>query len=191
MEYSNEMETMKQQIALLRNRIDKESMVNEQLIQKIIKKDIKTLMRHKRFSIVMACFALIYGSWCFYGLIDMSLAFVVVTDLFMLTAIAFTFYSYNGISTDDINRSDMADMGRKLVTLKRRNANWLKIGIPFMVLWFGWFMAENIQKDEPAIFYISCSAGLVIGLVIRLKKYMKTKRTTDEIISNIEEFTKE
>ena len=75
--------------------------------------------------------------------------------------------------------------------LKKFYANWLKfIGIPFIVVFFTWFIhdiTQVIHGEELKGALGGMAIGTVIGSIVGIYRYRKTQRTADEILAQIEE----
>ncbi|MBQ8441967.1 MAG: hypothetical protein IJX29_01250, partial [Bacteroides sp.] len=76
---------------------------------------------------------------------------------------------------------------------KKFYSNWLKfIGIPFLVVFFTWFihdMTQVIHGEELKGVLGGMVIGAVIGGIIGVYRYNKVQRTADEILEQIEEIS--
>ena len=66
MENNNELEMMRAQVALLKEKLDKEQMVSEKMLRSIIKKTVRKLTRERMLSLV---FILIFIPFLIYVLV--------------------------------------------------------------------------------------------------------------------------
>lgn len=140
MENNNELEMMRAQVALLKEKLDKEQLVSEKLLRSIIKKTVRRLTFERMWSLP---FILIFIPWIIYVLvteIKLSMVFAIVFGLYMIAATIYTFYSQRGLNNKTVGTDRLVDTGRRLIRLKRLNARWLRISIPVsVIIWHGCF----------------------------------------------------
>jgi hypothetical protein len=192
MENNNELEMMRAQVALLKEKLDKEQMVSEKMLRSIIKKTVRKLTRERMLSLV---FILIFIPFLIYVLVtefNMSMVFAFVFGLYMIAAMAYTFYAERGLNNKTVGTDRLVDTGRRLIRLKRLQARWLRISIPISVILLTWMYLEVTPELSYSIpFYRGCGFGAVFGGVIAAIIYMKRRRELKECIRQIEDLTGE
>ena len=122
MENNNELEMMRAQVALLKEKLDKEQLVSEKLLRSIIKKTVRRLTFERMWSLP---FILIFIPWIIYVLvteIKLSMVFAIVFGLYMIAATIYTFYSQRGLNNKTVGTDRLVDTGRRLIRLKRQMA---------------------------------------------------------------------
>lgn len=80
---------------------------------------------------------------------------------------------------------------KKVASAKKFDVDWLKFGIPAVILWFGWFTYEVYLQDNDlanGLFWGGCVGG-VIGAIVGFKIHFKTQRQYQDIIDQIEDLT--
>ena len=186
-----ELNEMKEQIALLRKKLEKEEIVNEELIRKSMHDKLKAV---KRRSYILCAVAI--GAcplWATSTFAFHSLWFKWVAIAFMLIGVAYEIYCNQLLSTQNYISGNLVDEARKLNRYKQLCRLWHRFGISFLCIWLPWFVYEATSY---AGFYINniLVGGLIggtIGGVIGWKIYRKGQKAVNEVISQIEELTEE
>lgn len=191
MEKNNELNEMRSQMAILKNALDNEKIVNTRLMRTVMGNKMGGIMREYVLQMLLIAVMIPYCGYILARFTDNSTAFIVVTELFFLIALAYHLYIYRGISTKAIVSGDLIDTGRRLAKLKLMTAQWQRFGIPFICLWLLWFYWENTAGRESPWLFIGISAGCAIaGAVWGMYRCRKQRLTIDELIRQIDELTK-
>lgn len=195
-QYSNhtELQEMREQLTLLHRKLDRKIIVNEKMIRKIVTQKISTLDNVTRRTIILQLLAASY-SLSFFR-IGISTWFCCLTIVALLLAAFHTYTTHHGLQVKDVVSDDLAEIYKKTYRLKRRYADWLKIGIPLACLWFAWLIfeirtASAIDEESRQFFIYGCIAGVIAGIVIGFYKHRKTLYTMDNILQEIDDFRQE
>ena len=185
-----EFEMMKKQLEVLKDKLDKETIINEQLMRKTMKDKVSKL--HKE-AIIIACVALFgipYCTWVF-SFMHMSYLFIGVTDVFLAIAIVYTFFTHKGLKANDLLNGNLVDVSYKITKMRHLESAWLRFSIPFITCWFAWFIFELMKQngDEAKGMAIGGAVGGVIGAIIGTIKYRKSRKKSQEILLQIKELT--
>jgi hypothetical protein len=185
-----EFETMKKQLEVLKDKLDKETIINEQLMRKAMKEKVSKL--HKD-AIIIACVALFgipYCTWAF-SFMHLPELFIVVTDIFFAIAIVYTYITHKGLKANDLLDGNLIEVSHKIIKMRRLESLWLRFSIPFITIWFAWFIYEVIKQteDEAISMAIGGVVGGIIGGAIGVSKYRKSRKKSQEILLQIEELT--
>lgn len=188
----NEWEEMRQQVSLLKGKLEKEQIVNEKLIHRSM---YSKMTKVKKNSIILCSIGLlnIPCSFHIFYRLGFSLSFLVVTALFSLIAVIYTVWAWYGLKADSLFDEDLLEQSRKIVLLKRRYFWWLWFGIPFLCVWLGWFAVELVQagwSDFTLGFVPGAAVGIVFGLILGIRNYRKTQGQLDEVLKQIDELTR-
>lgn len=188
----NELEEMRQQVSLLKGKLEKEQIINEKLIRRSMYGKVSKV---KQKSMLLCTVGLLNIPCSFYvfSKFGLSFAFSAVTALFLLVAVIYTMWSGNSVRADYLLDKDLLEQSRGIALLKRRNFLWLRFGIPFICIWAGWLATELAMKEwnEVTMGFVSGSfVGLVAGLILGIQNYRKTQRRLDEVLQQIEELTR-
>ena len=186
-----ELNEMKQQISLLRRKLEKETIVNEKLIRASMRDKLKAV---KRKSYIL-CAVVIAAIPCWSSpIFDFhSIWFIGVTIAFLFIAVAYEIYCNQLLSTQNYVSGNLIDEARKLNRYKQLSRQWHWFSIPFLFIWLSWFVYEATSVGD---FYannilIGGLIGGTIGGVIGWRIYRKGQNTVSEVIEQIEELTGE
>lgn len=188
-----ELENMRQQMTTLKNKLNKQEIVNDSLIRRSMSNEVNTITRRYNIIIILAIFMVPYSYWCFVKLSGFSMAFWIGTSVFMLICAVATFYNIRKISDPSLMNHSLVEARKKVASAKKFDVDWLKFGIPAVILWFAWFVYEiYLQNNDLAngLFWGGCVGG-IIGAICGIKFHFKTQRQYQDIIDQIEDLTTE
>lgn len=181
---------MKKQLEMLKDKLDKETIINEQLMRKAMKEKVSKL--HKD-ALIIACIGLLgipYCTWIF-PIMHISNWFVGVTDVFFAIAIIHIYITHKGLKADDLLDGNLVEVSYKITKIRHRESIWLRFSIPFVIIWFAWFLFEIMKQngDDAKSMAIGGIIGGIIGAVIGTIKHRKSRKKTMEILLQIKELT--
>jgi hypothetical protein len=185
-----ELDEMRQQMAILKNKLDNQTIVNDRLIRRAVKNSVSTI--NKRYLVIsIIAFAMIpYGYWAFVKLNGLSIPLWIAMSVLMLAVIGFCIYNGHEMRKNDFVSDNLLDTKRKTLKAKKRDAMWPYFGIPVAIgwaAWVGWEMTQKLEGDFLKYFipwFIICvTAGALIGL----KVHFKTQRHFRDILEQIED----
>ena len=187
-----DLENMRQQMTTLKNKLNKQEIVNDRLIRRSMKNEVGTITRRYYIIMALGLFMIPYGYWCFVKLCGLSLFFWIVTSIFMLVCVGATYYTLRKINDPNMMNRNLVEARKKVASAKKFEANWLFFGIPAVVVWLGWFLYETYQLHGGAfsngLFWGGCIGG-IIGAICGLSMNFKTQRQYQDIIDQIEDLT--
>ena len=176
---------MQRQMQHLKEKLEKEKIVNETLLRKSCRQSISRLRFKSNIPIFFAAIAIL-ASPSFLEL-GMSLSFVIFTSVLMVFCI---------IATILINRN-IPDMDKDLVTaagqvrrFRKLNADWIKIGLPLLAVWIGCVIWEAVKGltltgAELYGFIAGIGTGLLAGVIIGLKLRRDLLDAADELVDQL------
>ena len=106
-----ELDEMKQQIQLLKDKLAKEIIVSEKLIRHSTQDKVSYINRKKKFMYFLIVFALVYCN-TFFLLMGYSWIFCVFTSVFLIIAGFYQRYSHKGVSIDCISAGNLLDISK-------------------------------------------------------------------------------
>lgn len=180
---------MREQLNLLKEKLDKEAIVNDHLLREITRQKVHRLNRNVWQEGFACLFVITFGTYVF---CDMHLSwwFIGATILMMIACFLATLIPHRRIKMDEIMSGDLLTVARQIRRLKHIYREWIKIGIPIGILWVTWFSYEIIQVCDNWHVGISMIIGGIIGGItggaIGLHSHKKLVREMDELIEEIE-----
>ena len=195
MERYNEFEEMKAQLTLLNKKLEQETIVNERLIRRSMKEKASSLRRKAIVESIISLIMIPYFIWVMPQLIGLSTGFCLFVCFMLVLAIGYNYYIHSHFRPDEFVYGDLIKAKKDTLILKKFYANWLKfIGIPFIIVFLGWFAYEikqHFQGEELQSILGGMTIGIVLGVIIGTYRYLKTQRMADDILTQIEELSED
>lgn len=181
---------MREQIATLRSKLEKEQIVTERLLKQAMKKRIGIIRKQAVKEYIMACVCLILFPFMHYAL-NLSVTFVAVTLLMVACSMAATWYFQRPIN-EELLGEDVDTVVRVMTKLKRQYQLWMIGAMPILIPWVFWFWKEYSQgmNMPEEVSYIMLGVLLIsggIGAAIGISWDRKVIRSCNEIIAQLKE----
>ena len=186
-----ELEDMREQMSTLKKKLNQQEIVNDRLVRRSMKNEVSTITRRYNIIMVLSVLTVPYFYWVFVKLSGFSMAFWIGSSIFMLICGGATFYNTRKINDPDMMSHSLIEARKKVASAKKFDVDWLKFGIPTVILWFGWFTYEVYLQDNDlanGLFWGGCVGGIV-GVIAGFKFHFRTQRQYQEIIDQIEDLT--
>ncbi len=201
-----ELEQMREQMQVLRNKLDTQEIVNDKLVKNSVKSKMSWIKKFVYFELLLVPFTalMMYGlkevfniSWFCYAFIVVLCAIDAVLD-----------YRINVASLDleKVEKHNLSDTLQKLIVMKQMRAKAFFIMMLLSIPLFMWVSIEMWQyistitlKDDLHTHIVHAGAyggfvggiiGFIVGIYISFRIYRKMQATNDEIIAQLEEFYK-
>ena len=190
---SHELEEMRSQIGILKEKLDKQTIINEEHIKRSMKSKMSEINKIVTATIFLGLFALIYCTLFFYTQ-GFSILFVVATAVMLTVCVVLTIMQKISLSRMDLSRGSLVDTARKLGKVRTHYADWYKIAIPMITVWLGWLVYEVISNFDmsPTTIGFLCGScvGVLIGGIAGARINRKVIDKANEILDQIEELQK-
>ena len=193
---SKELLEMKEQMALLKQKLDKEKIINEQLMRRVMNMKASSLRTKAILESILALTVIPVFTWVMHSLFHFSIALCLFFGIVVTCAQIYSYYIHHHFRPKDFINNSVIEAQKETLQLKTYYANWLKyISIPFDITFLTWFIYEAIQLSQAnntstIIFSISFVVIFIAVFILAMGQYYKIQRTADEIISQIEELEK-
>ena len=185
-----ELEQMREQMNILKEKLDKQEIVNEQMLRYTMKSRMSWINKYRWFALLSLpmLFSGTISGWLY--------SFTIV----MVAVSAIIDFIINRVSDNSIMNGNLLELSQKLVNMKRKRRIQTIVGLIVVCLWFLWLLLEirnSASGSDPAFqqfttaMMIGAGIGGVIGLTVALIIYFKMQRTNDELIRQLDEMTKE
>ena len=189
-----ELEDMRQQMTMLKKKLNEQEIVNDRLIRHSMKNTAGNINRTYLWLIVLAIVMVPYGYWVFVKMSNFSVAFWIGSSIFMLICAAGTLYNKRNLSDTNLMTNNLVDVRRRMARAKKFDADWLFFGIPALIVWLAWFFYEAYKINGDLLgtpmFWGGCFGG-IIGAIIGFAIHFRTQRQYQGIIDQIEDLTTE
>lgn len=191
MDNINELGEIRQQLSELKQRLDRESVLNEQLLHDSLKMKIRSVHNIVRQMIVICILGIL--AWCYMGHLWNLSPYFVATTILMFIASMSAEYLINRMDARDFS-VNLSEAANRLAKMKRMRLMQVLTGFVFLlVIWGPWMVYEMFPKFEPEMrmpMAIGMGIGAIIGAIRGMMFFFKMQRANDEMIRQIEEFTK-
>lgn len=191
---SNELEQMRSQIGILKEKLEKQSIVNELHIRRSMKSKLSDINRTVNWTIAAGTFAIIYCTWYFWYQ-KLSAAFTIATFIMLAVCLALTVIQKRTLGSLDFAKGNLVETAQKLNKVRSHYKDWYKIAIPMIVLWLGWLTYEMIDtlgiSPLTAGFFVGAGTGVIIGGFIGYRINRKVVRKASEILDQIKDLENE
>ncbi|MBW4774117.1 hypothetical protein [Prevotella histicola] len=196
---NNELEEMRQQLGILKEKIDGQKLISDKLIRQSMLNKMSFMKKYTWVSFLVLLFIYyVYNdiritfnlSWWFYG----------ATVIFMTFSVCFDAY-INRFNKESFLNGDLIATSLQMQRMKKLRKRSLLYGIFFMTIWVSWFVIELYNGsgaanggENTSMFYgmlVGGGVGLIAGVAIGIWLYLRMQRINSDIISQIEELTKE
>ena len=189
---SHELEQMRSQIGMLKEKLEQQTIVNEMHIRNSMKSKISDLNRTVLGTIFVGIFAVIFAPMTFY-IQGCSLLFVIGTAVMLAVCLGLTIAQKINLSRmTDLSQSNLVETAEKLNKTRTHYKEWYRIAIPMILVRVGWMIYEmvntiGIESPTAIGFYCGAGVGLIIGGIIGSRINRKVVRQANEILAQIEE----
>ena len=186
----NELDDLRRQINELKNKVDQQGHLNEELVKKAIQSKMRGVHNIIFILAILAILCIPFYIMMKYR-VGLSWPLTIATILFMLASVTSDFF---------INRMDVRHMGdnlvetaNKLLKMKKNRVIGQRIGIGVAVVWLIWFCYEyfTLNSAYGADFAWGTVAGILVGALIGgligIRIFNKMQQTNDEMIDQINE----
>lgn len=186
-----ELEDMRQQMETLKKKLEKQEIINDRIIRKTLKRNVVNINRRYYILSTLCLLMIPYGYWAFVHLGGMSIGFWAASSILMLIAFVYTYYTGRNLRNNDLLNDDLLVARQKIAHAMKLDHDWLKIGLPLVILWIGYFCYESFRimellNDGLTLCYLGVFCG-AIGVAIGLRIHFKTQRQYQDVIDQIED----
>lgn len=185
-----ELEQMREQLSLLREKLKQQEIVNEKAIVQSIKSGVSSINRRGVWHTVIGLFAVPFCCYVFAGL-GLTDDFVWGTGIMLAVCVLATIYAHFGLNMINVSRDNVAQVGLRTLRLRKIYKMWYYFAIPMILVW-GYFLYCELAlliTDEQHLRGVLLSGliGGAIGGAIGMRMHFKTLRDVDEVIDHIRE----
>lgn len=188
--YSQELEEMRSQVAILKQKLDKQAIINDAHIRNSMKSKRADMTRTIAGTIVAGAFALPYCIFIFYKF-GFSWFFIAATGIMLAVCLGLTIKQQATLKNLDFTQGNLVDVAETLNKVKTHYHEWIKVAIPMILIWVAWLAYEVLTKMEAGPMQMGFLSGVAVGVVLggifgyRTNRKIVAKST--EILDQIKE----
>ncbi len=191
---NNELEEMRQQLAILHNKLEQQTLVNNDLIRRAISDKYKGLTRQRISSTIVAILSMPM-LFLIFNKLGLSLAFIIYTELMLIIALIMEYLNHRELNARDFLVEDIRTVSRKFQTNKKNETKRLYISISMLMVFFVWYafelpLPENMDSWSGLLGVISCAFATVAGIIaayIIHKRNQKKLQQIENQLSQLED----
>ena len=188
--YSQELEEMRSQVAILKHKLDKQAIISDAHIRNSMTSKRSDMTRIIAATIFIGALSMPYCTWifCKYGF---SLYFIIASDIMLAVCIGITIKQRFTLKNLDFTQGNLVDVAEKLNKVKTHYHEWIKIALPMILIWVSWLAYEILTKMEPSPMQMGFLSGSAVGVILggffgyRINR--KIVRKSTEILKEIQE----
>ena len=169
------LDEMRIQMSILKKKLDKQSIVNERMVKRMISRRVVDINFRQNIFALMSMF---WTSSC----------------VLVLLGIAYRIIDHRAHVDILRHEGDMLETYRKVAKVKRRCADWTLISIPIVLVWLGFYCHElyRVYGDGrgTGMAVVGAVSGL-IGLVIGLAMHRRIQQSYTEMMEQMEDLSEE
>ena len=184
-----ELEEMKQQMLLLKKKLEQQKIVNDKMLRSAMKKKLYGLNKKARIMFIIGIFVAI-GAPGYFTLVGFTPLFCAATTLMLLFSAFKTFQYHKKLWRLNLSESNLIELAEELTLFRTRYKRCYRFAWCMIIPW-GALMAYEATKifGEELVWYIGGSAiGLIIGGLTGTRINNNMIRRTDELLEQIEEY---
>lgn len=196
---NNELEVMRQQLAILNKKLEGQEIVNDRLMREAMKHKMSWIKHYVWAEIIAVPFLIIL----FFSIaVTFNLSFgpLIYLSVMLVISVAID-YKVNMIKNREFLDGNLTETAVRLTKMKKRRLASELAQIPFILVWLVWFLYDMYRHFSGGVWNLSnpgLTGGFIGGLIgavaavpICFSLVRKMQRTNDEVIQQIEELTKE
>lgn len=186
-----ELEEMKQQMALLKKKLEQQKIVNESVLRSAMKKKLYGLNKRVRVIFIVGIFVAIWAPG-YFTVLGFSPLFCAATAVMLLFSAFKTFQYHRKLWRLNFSQSNLIELSEQLTLLRKRYKEWYKIAWCMIIPWFIWIIYEaySIYGEESVWFLGGSAVGVIIGGLVGTRINNNIIRRADELLEQIDEYKK-
>ena len=188
----DELQEMREQLAALKEKLNKQEVVNDRLIRDVLIKKKKSVDKNIWFVGICGLITITIGNLAF-SYWGVSSWFLIGTTILMLVCFLMTLIPHNWVKKADIQSGNLLVAAKQVRRLRKLYKDWEIIGIVLAVIWLAWLFIEFSAAIENKlmlhVLIVASVVGGTIGGIIGLKISRKVMHTLDEMIQEIDQMS--
>ena len=187
------LEEMRSQITILKEKVDKQAIVNDKLIHNVINTHTSDIKRKVFVAIVCGLLTICMSPFAFHHNLGLSWMFVIATDILMIYCISMEMYYKRMIADKTLMNASVLEVAQTVSRFKSGYKRYTLINwVVLLPIWLIWMFVEMYFNfsDNMELFWAMAAGlglGLVVGGIIGLRLFLRIIDNADQIIKEIQE----
>lgn len=181
---NDELDLMRQQMHELKQVINEQNIINEQLLRQVMASKSAWIRRFSRLEIFLLLPYIIITFLVLKYMVGLSWLFFAATVAMVTVSIGFDVY-INRIGAEDYAQMPLLELMECLARRRRQRKLQLLVGLPVATLWLAWACYE---LSSTAVFHeawIGCAIGGIVGGLIGIAITNSAQETDARAIKDI------
>ena len=187
------LEEMRSQITILKEKVDKQAIVNDKLIHNVVNTHTSDIKRKVFVAIVCGLLTICMSPFAFHHNLGLSWMFVIATDILMIYCISMEMYYKRMIADKTLMNASVLEVAQTVSRFKSGYKRYTLINwVVLLPIWLIWMFVEMYfnSSDNMELFWAMAAGlglGLVVGGIIGLRLFVRIIDNADQIIKEIQE----
>ena len=187
------LDEMRSQIAILKEKVDKQNIVNDKLMHRVINTRTDDMKRKMFVAVFCGIITIAISPWAFHHNLGLSWWFIIVTDIFMVYCMSMEIYYKRMISDKALMNASILEVAQRMLRFKSGYKRYTMINIFVLLpIWLVWLLVEVYLQfsDNMEIFWsyaIGLGVGIVIGGIVGLRLFFRIIDNANQVIKEINE----
>lgn len=192
---TQELQEMKEQMALLKDSLRKEQIVNDRLLREAMHGKVERIHRKAWVVGLCALYVCTFGIWSFHEL-GLSWYLIGATVAMMIYSVVKTIVIHRRLAANNVMTDDLRTVAHAAKRLKQDYIRSLYGGMVMVFIWFLWLAAEilfgHTVYAESSIMVRGGMLGMlflggVIGFLLGYRMHRRVLSLCDDIIRQVDE----
>ena len=187
------LEEMRSQITILKEKVDKQAIVDDKLIHNVINTHTSDIKRKVFIAIVCGLLTVGISPLAFHHNLGLSWMFVIATDILMIYCISMEMYYKRMITDKTLMNASVLEVAQTVSRFKSGYKRYTLINwVVLLPIWLIWMFVEMYFNfsDNMELFWAMAAGlgvGIVVGGIIGLRLFVRIIDNADQIIKEIQE----
>lgn len=188
---SKELQEMKAQLEMLTKKLEQETIVNERQIRQSMKDKANYLHWFLIRESIISIIGIPFFIWILPNISKISMLFCATCAIFLAIELFYNYYLFRRISPNKFAGDNLIEARKETLNFKQQTLKWtFWFEVPFVIVIFILFIYEKSHFHDGVILNIALTSGIIGFIIFASISYYhlrKLLRTTNEILSQIEE----
>lgn len=189
-----ELDSLRQQLTLLNRKLEKQSIINHQLIRNSMKERISNINRTGIVLCALVVIATPMVAYNFHYILHISLALNLFTCIFLIISVFYTIWSHAGLNGKLLN-GNLVTATNTILRTRRRYHQWYYFSYPWFAVWICWVGYEIYTEVDTPEMLVGCMVGGIVGGIIGgiwgIRQRNKIYRNIDAMLQDIADLKSE